>query len=190
MILDSGLKGLYFEWMTSIVMPDRDIRKSYFRLLEELNNIPFIYINPLDQNRDVDGKNLIYHFAYRANIPLDVIEENIPRNNEHCSVLEMLVALSFKIEEEIMSDPRHGDRTANWFMLMLDNLGLSDYSDQIWSYGVSDIQVQEIVSRFLRRDIGPNGVGGLFIVRRPYADMREVDIWTQANWYISETYMT
>ena len=188
MILDSGLRGLYFEWITSIVMPDRDIRKSYFRLLEELNNIPFTYINPLDQNRDVDGKNLIYHFAYRANIPNNVVEEYLPRP-EHASVLEVLVALSFKIEEEIMSDPQCGDRTAKWFMLMLDNLGLSYYSDQSWSYGVSDCQVNEIVSRFLYRDILPNGEGGLFIVKRPYSDMRDVDIWTQANWYISETYV-
>ena len=100
-----------------------------------------------------------------------------------------MVSLAFKIEEEIMSDPRYGDRTAQWFMLMLDNLGLSYYSDQVWSYGVSDMQVREIISRFLNRDIQPNGEGGLFIVRRPYSDMRDVDLWTQANWYISETYV-
>lgn len=188
MLLDSGLEGLYFEWITTVVMPDRGIRKSYFRLLEELNNIPFTYINPLDQNRDVDGKNLIYHFSYRSGIPNNVIEENIVQR-EHSTVLEVMVSLAFKIEEEIMSDPRYGDRTAQWFMLMLDNLGLSYYSDQVWSYGVSDMQVREIISRFLNRDIQPNGEGGLFIVRRPYSDMRDVDLWTQANWYISETYV-
>lgn len=188
MLSDSGLEGLYFEWITSIVMPDRDIRKSYYRLLEKLNNIQFSYINPLDQNRDVDGKNLIYHFAYRAGIPDNVIRENLIER-EHATVLEVLVSLAFKIEEEIMSDPRFGDRTAKWFMLMLDNLGLSYYSDQSWSYGVSDVRVREIISRFLCRDILPNGEGGLFIVRRPYADMRDVDIWTQANWYISEKYV-
>ena len=67
--------------------------------------------------------------------------------------------------------------------------GLSYYTDQHWTYGVSDIQVQNIIQRFLDRDILPNGDGGLFVLKKPYDDMRNVDIWTQANWYISETYL-
>ena len=188
MIFDNGIKDLYFEWITSLVLPDRDIKNSYFKLLEELNNIQFTYTNPLDQNRYVDGLDLINHFSYRANIPINVIRENLDPNRS-CSVLEMMIALSFKIEEEIMCDPHYGDRTAIWFMLMLDNLGLSYFTDQQWCYGVSDAQVKAIVERFLNRDISPNGEGGLFILKRPRYDMRDVDIWTQANWYLSEAYI-
>lgn len=188
MIFNNGLNDLYFEWITSLVFPDQNSKCSYIRLLEELNNIQFNYTNPFDENRDTDGKDLRTHFAYRANISTDVIRENVV-NNEHCSVLEMMIALSFKIENELMSDLSYGDRTAVWFMLMLDNLGLSYYTDQHWTYGVSDIQVQNIIQRFLNRDILPNGDGGLFVLKKPYDDMRNVDIWTQANWYISETYL-
>ena len=180
--------NVYYEWILSSVFPNRNVKDSYFRLIEELNNIDFIYTNPLDQNRDIDGKNLINHFSYRANIPIDIVRESIPEK-EHSSVLEMMIALSFKIEDEIMSDPHEGDRTSIWFKLMLDNLGLSSFTDQRWIYGVSEEQVRAIIYRFLNRDILPNGEGGLFILSNPYIDLRTVDIWTQANWYISENYI-
>lgn len=190
MIFEKWLDELYFEWITSIVIPDKNIKHSYYKLLELLHNIDYEYSNPLDQNRESDGKDLRYHFAYRAKLPESVIQENLVKRNG-CSVLEMLIALSFKIEEEIMYDPTKGDRTSEWFGLMLYNLGLTEFSDQNWIYGITDNNVYSIVKRFLDNDIDPYGNGGLFIFKKPKTDgsIRSADIWTQANWYISETYI-
>ena len=44
-----------------------------------------------------------------------------------CSVLEMMIALSMRCEEQIMDDPDIGNRTGQWFWDMIDNLGLGEH---------------------------------------------------------------
>ena len=41
MIFEKWLDELYFEWITSIVIPDKNIKHSYYKLLELLNGTLF-----------------------------------------------------------------------------------------------------------------------------------------------------
>ena len=102
-----------------------------------------------------------------------------------CSVLEMMLALSIRCEEHIMDDPEIGNRTGEWFWIMIVNLGLGSMDDTRYD----EEYVDDILDKFLNREYDADGTGGLFPVRNPrYAqyDLRNVDIWYQLNWYLQE----
>ena len=172
----NNLRNDYFEWMYRIVkQPNADYRD----LLRCLDNIDFYYILPRDDNREGDGIELRYQFGYEYDISQSKIAEEL--DNRPCSVLEMMVALARRIEIHIMYDPEYGDRTADWFGEMLDNLDLSYMTD-----GLCDQkEVETVIHRFLERDYARTGDGGLFVIKDPPRDMRDVEIWCQAMWYIN-----
>ena len=81
-------------------------------LLEHLDNINFTYSIPFDENRFNDGQDLRYRFGYENNIAGYDIDEMSFRKGP-CSILEMMVALAIKCEENFMSDPANGNRISN-----------------------------------------------------------------------------
>lgn len=42
----------------------------------------------------------------------------------------------------------------------------------------------DVIRRFLNRDYGRDGKGGLFTIEHCRYDMRDIEIWYQANWYL------
>ena len=104
------LQRRYFDWMYNRVMGDK---YSYRKLLVRLNEIPFIYILPMDENRKEDGLDLRYRFGHENGISDKEIANHLDISD--CSVLEMMVALAIHCEENIMDDPEYGDRTSKWF---------------------------------------------------------------------------
>ena len=166
----------YFEWLTSFTKDRRHLR--YFKLLSLLHSVEFIYSIPHDENRAVDGVNLRKKFAREYGYG------NIMRYlNEPCSVLEMLVALSIRCEIDIMVDADIGDRTSEWFWIMLHNLGLEGMTDSKFKKD----KVLDNLYIFLNREYEPNGEGGgLFIIDNPRRDLRDVEIWYQMCWYLNE----
>ena len=103
---------------------------------------------------------------------------------DRCSVLEMMIALSMRCEEQIMDDPDIGNRTGQWFWDMIDNLGLGNMSDSKFD----SLYVDEVLQRFLNRDYKRNGEGGLFTINRRGLDMRSVEIWYQMCWHLQENF--
>ena len=103
-------------------------------------------------------------------------------DNRPCSVLEMLIALAFRCEEHIMTDPDIGNRMGQWFWNMIVSLGLDAMDDSRFHEDRADY----ILDRFERRDYEPNGAGGLFTLNRPAEDMRRLDIWYQLMHYLQE----
>lgn len=101
-------------------------------------------------------------------------------DNRPCSVLEMLIALAFRCEEHIMTDPDIGNRMGQWFWNMIVSLGLGSMSDSRFDAAYTD----DVISRFMNRKYKRNGEGGLFTVERCKYDMRTVEIWWQMNWYL------
>ena len=144
---------------------------SYNMLLKYLNKKKFTYILPLDENRLLDGLDLRFRFA----------DENSYYIDGDCSVLEMMVALSLRCEEHIMSDDEIGNRTGRWFWEMIDNLGLESMYDNF-----DKVYADKIIYRFLNREYEPNGDGGLFTVHNRNVDLRKVEIWYQLMWYLDE----
>lgn len=166
----------YFEWLWNFTKCRGHSQNR--KIITLLHNIEFRYSIAMDANREEDGIDLRYRF---------ITEVGIPRNYQEvygyldgpCSVLEMMIALAIRCEESIMDDPDIGDRTSEWFWLMMKNLGLDYMSDRKFDRDIAE----EKISIFLDRRYKRNGEGGLFVVngRR---DLRKVEIWYQMCWYL------
>lgn len=174
-----GIEEEYFRWICQLVGGRR--RRSHQALLAYLRDRPFTYILDLDGNRESDGIDLRYRFGQERGIDSRIIARSL--DSRPCGVLEMMAALAVRCEEHIMGDPEAGDRTAKWFWTMLDNLGLGSMTDREFNRERADT----IVERFLNREYGPDGRGGPFPLRECRFDLRAVEIWYQAMWYLSET---
>lgn len=170
------MNNAYFEWMYCLVS---DNKHSYRKLLFLLHEIDFTYMLNMDGNRYDDGVDLRYRFADEQGYPDRMVAKYL--DNHPCSVLEMLIALSIRLEEHIMADPDIGNRTGTWFWTMLSNLELDDMDDSNFDHDRAEMVIQ----RFLNRDYSRDGTGGLFRIENCKYDLRDVDIWYQANWYLN-----
>jgi hypothetical protein len=139
-----------------------------------LHDIEFRYLIPKDENRAEDGISLRYRFS-RLYDYVDYDDLDGP-----CTVLEMMVALAIRCEEDIMDDANLGNRTKQWFWNMIVSLGLGSMTDSRFD----ERRVDNIIERFLDRDYEPDGRGGLFTVRHCDYDLRDVEIWYQMCWYL------
>jgi hypothetical protein len=171
---EEALNQQYFEWLCTFVgCYDRR------RLLAFLHSMPFEYTIILDGNRYEDGQDLRYRFANERGIHYRYVTAWI--DNRDCSVLEMMVALSIRIEEHIMGDP--GDPSySRWFCDMLKSMGIYWMTDDKFN----ETLAQRAVYRMMRHEYARNGEGGLFTLSRSRKDMRKVEIWYQAMWYLDE----
>lgn len=98
-------------------------------------------------------------------------------DNRPCSVLEMIIALAIRLEEHIMDDPDIGNRTGQWFWDMIVSLGLGSMDDSKFDKA----HAIDVIRRFLDRDYGRDGKGGLFTIEHCRYDMRDIEIWYQAK---------
>lgn len=170
----------YFEYLYNFTCRDRYSKHySFKKLLRYLYDTEFEYSIAMDKNRASDGISLRSRFASYYCIDNEDIEYYIP---QPCSVLEMMIALAVRCEENIMDDPKKGNRTNQWFWGMISSLGLNGMFDDRFD----EEYVEEVVNRFLDRNYEPDGRGGLFTVRHCDYDLRDVEIWTQLLWYLDE----
>lgn len=171
-----ALRDRYFQWMCDILsMPQQ---KSYKKLLEFLHSTEFYYTIGMDSNRMEDGIDMRYYFGGLHRISdarianeLDIVP---------CSVLEMMFALAFRCETHITYCPELGDRTAKWFWVMIDSLGLGDMYDERFDKRIA----QDKIDIFLKREYTHDGEGGLFHIENCEYDLRSVEIWYQLMWYL------
>lgn len=185
----------YYTWLYDTMCGGRDMIFSYHELFHALHECPYIPYIDMDENRALDGCNLRYSFAidyckYKTesdsyisimNSCQHSIEDIMILLDKPCSMLEMLVALSIKIEED-MSDPEYGNRTQEWFWSMIGTLGLNDMQD-----GKFDRErFNKITNDFINHNYQPNGKGGLFYIPNSKYDLRNLDIWRQMSLYLSK----
>lgn len=172
----------YFVWLKSLAYGEHFATgRSFDELLALLHRIEFTYSIPMDQNRAEDGISLRYRYAITTDCPYSV-DEVLYEIDGPCSVLEMMLALAIRCEEDIMDDPGLGDRIKQWFWGMIVNLNLGGLHDG----NFDQRHVEQVILRLLNRDYEPNGRGGLFTVRHPIRDLRDVEIWTQLLWYLDD----
>ena len=179
-------RNKYFYWMATRVQ----CKKNMLPLLYHLSNIEFVAILDRDIDRVCDGLELRRRFEYESidrpgyytctgletkafDTPTELLS-----NLSKCSVLEMIVALALRCEEEIMRDDTYGDRGPYWFWGMLESLGLMNMPK------FNKQAVSQIIDTFIRREYSPDGLGGLFTLPRCECDLRKVDIWEQMCWYL------
>lgn len=172
------IKEAYFEWMYDRMCRNRFAEGNTFKkLFVHLHKVEFRYSIPMDKNRYQDGLDLRYRFAYEH----AGIENAEAYLDGPCSILEMMVALAIRCEENIMDDPKKGDRTGQWFWRMVISLGLGAMYDDRYD----EKYVEEVITKFLDREYEPDGQGGLYFIRDCKKDLRKVEIWTQMHWYLN-----
>ena len=173
----NDLLNHYFEWLCRSVCKDKFPEGiSYRKLLMHLHSTQFYYSIQKDADRASAGVDLRWRFVCENNYSVTVLDELVGP----CSVLEMILALAFYCEE-VMDDPAYGDRTAQWFWGMINNLGLGSMYDDRFDRMYFD----DVIARFLDRKYDPDGRGGLFRIKNCKHDLRRVEIFYQLCWYLN-----
>lgn len=173
------IEDVYYDWIYQKVSDRRYDR--YGELIYKLHNTEFYYVMDEDENRYEDGINLREKFAYEIGINIDDYRDAFDFN---CTILEMMVALSIRLEQQFMHDCSKGSRIGQWFWEMIMNLGL----DGMTNDNYDERRVNVILERFLNRKYTVNGKGGLFVIKRKNVDVRKYEIWYQACWYLDDTH--
>lgn len=177
----------YKHWLISKVDTNGDFSlDSYNNLMDILFETDFFYIKndpqtKMDKNRSSDG---IYLRTIYCDETGNYIEDDI--SDKNVSVLEVLVALSIRIEQDIMGTG--GNDFGHWFVEMLDNLGLLSYDDDNF---VDDKRINDILNDFMYRRYGEDGVGSLFPLKNPEIcsdSFENLEIWDQMQYYLNENY--
>lgn len=188
---DNPFADDYFHWLIEQVgFPNG---QTWYCLFKDLHSYRFIAKVPNDGNRIVDGMNLRDVFltdtvgsVYQPEMAQKI---KMAISRPGCSILEMLVALSFRMEYLLDDwDGVSGKVSQDYFWEFLINLGLTRYSDTYYYEEDSMEPVENILSRFVNRKYKMNGLGGLFPLKNSGENQRGVEIWYQMMAYIHENY--
>lgn len=168
--MDEPIDGLYFNWLCAKVLPRE--APNYIGLMRILYNTEFVWVVSGDKNRAEDGLELRLYFLRETHLDKDEAWYYSP-----CSVLEALIAFSQRASFQT-DTPAY-----DWFWVFIDNLGLHDYRRVSKT---DESKINDILNRFLYRTYDQKGDGGLFPMRRPNYDQREVEIWYQFYEYLED----
>lgn len=182
------MAGEYFNWLYDQVYSVRDIDSpnSYTALCFQMDEIAFNHSVPNDVNRADDAVQ--FRFEFRENLirhrrifsfepwEWDKLIDAPP------SVFEVLVALAGRAAFE------DGRQASDWFAEFVANLKLGGYTDE--AYEESDrSRVRRILVKFNERRYDMYGRGGIFPLREPQEDQRDVELWYQKAAYMIENGM-
>lgn len=174
-IVEEPLDELYFQWLyRQVGKAGTNRSKTHWKLLKQLYQKEFVWITPNDDNRIVDGIDLRWEFVNYSSMA----EVSAVWMGMGCSTLEMLLALSRRLSFEAEGEP------AVWFWLLLKNLGLDEFTDT--NYEAHADTINHALDRLIWRQYSPDGRGGLFPLKSPSADQRQVEIWYQMAEYLYE----
>lgn len=173
----------YLGWLYDLVCGPEEINEPSYKLL--MHELYYRAYDPIvlemDYPRVVDGENLRYQFGQERGYSYEDIEEYLFK--APCSILELLIALARRCEDQIMCNPDVGDRSGLWFWIMITNLGLGEYTDERYD----PFGIDEIIEKFVMRQYNRDGSGGnIFIFPDRTQDIRKIDLWYQINWFISD----
>lgn len=178
-MLNERLDKRYLDWLYSQAasVKTRSRTRGYRSLFRQLYETIFVAIVPHDENRLADAKDLRYEFlAENEDVQGDPEWMRSP-----CTMLELLVVLARYLAFE-MDEDFHV-----WFWHLIEVLDLAQFNDRYY-----DDQAQEVIAKTLDRVIwrtySPNGEGGLFPLRNPNQDQRDVELWYQLNAYLLEQF--
>jgi hypothetical protein len=180
--MDAPLDDLYLEWLyEQVAVPtfhDRDL--TYWKVLKVLYQKEFFWSVekvPNDENRAHDGIALRSEFILQKQIT-DVDPDWLDMG---CSILELMVALAKRLAFDAFSgEPYY------WFWVLMDNIGLSGYSDdRRFTKRLLD-RINSILDEVIERRYEPSGLGGFFPLQVTRYDQRERELWYQMSDFIVE----
>ena len=176
---DPGLTMGYLNYLYDIVGGKNGPCRNYYYLMSTLMEIDFYWMIPKDDNRSEDGLVLRHEYCYE----IGAINDRFL--SECCTVLEMLIGLSRRIDTDITYSDSNPDLTGVWFCQLIANLGLLDCTNDLYSDEKRDKIVQTVYT-FMDRTYDFDGYGGLFPLKNPHEDQRKVEIWKQMMAYFEE----
>ena len=167
------LNHRYHNWLRDLV----DRPGSFYDILFAVAwETTYEYSVPYDENRAEDGLRLRDTFEHDTSTMLPDLGQ--------CRMLEFLVALSIRLNETTY-DWDKPDETSNWFWKLIFNMGLhkfdDTYSDDAWD------SIRDAFGYLNLRQYNADGTdGGLFPLKHPREDQRQVEVWYQMMAYLTE----
>ncbi len=169
----------YFDWLVFGIAPDYRQRDHYAKLLLALYSTEFYWVITRDRNRAEDGLDLRNQYERETGLYCDAYGP--------CTVLEMLIALAIRCENELMYryNPDEGDQTEKWFWMMVDNLGLCEFDDyHHWEVE----EIDDILARFMDRNYGQRFEFCPFPVKNVPIGFEKMELIYQMNYYVKEKF--
>ena len=163
----------YLQWLCRFI----GNTNGYSKLLDYLYQVDFVWIIPMDENRAKDGLNMRDRYC-------DIYGYNRAQLNnifdsKQCSMLEMMIALAIRIEDDFMGT-ENTNNVPRWFWSMIFSMGLQFNKDDSFN---SD-KVDSVILQFIEHRYGPDGRGSLFHVPIQNVDFRHLQIWDQMNYWL------
>lgn len=177
--MSEPLDELYLQWLyEQVADPEfQDQELTYWKVLNILFKKEFVWFVANDENRIQDGKALRFEFLESQGIS-DVDQGWMDLG---CSVLELMVGLSRRLEFEASKGKAH-----YWFWILMENLGLSTYNDRRRFTKRQYDRIDDMLNRLIHRIYEPSGLGGFFPLQEPRKDQTKVELWYQMSAYLLE----
>lgn len=184
----------YFDWLCDKVCIADDLvlgrdecypERTYFELARTLHEMPFRVVHERDINRKNDVYGLRNEFCEELGYPsLHALDELEP------TVFEVLLCLASQMEYDTCLDFESKTvNTAAFFWEMIGNLGIDMLDDETIQKSFSEVHaIEDAVNRWLDRTYEASGEGGIFPLKAPTSDQRNVELWYQMNAYLNENY--
>lgn len=189
------MTDLYFEHLVGIIRFVPSMRESErilinrsvnrLKILKHLHAFPFQVILSDDENRVKDALTLRKDWIDECGVKDsdDLLRRHRPFTTpKRATILEVMVALSKKMEDQIMTNTQLGDRTGFWFWSMIESLGIINMTDN----NFDEDKMNKVIHNMISRRYDQDGRGGLFTCPRIDINMRQVSIWYQAMFYLNQ----
>lgn len=181
---ETWLAETYFDWLRSDSFSILSERRTYEGILRLLHDIPFYWINRLDENRAGDAITFRQYDFLGYQKDLDRLDQHWLHawSCSAPSVLEVLLGCS-RHWNSYFEGPipfYFGHMFLNMEFQMFPGRELTSHNQQI---------IRRKVDDWMARQFQPNGIGSPFPITQQLMDIvnyREVDIWSQMNAYSLE----
>lgn len=196
-----NVKENYFFFLLSLLNDSKHKSNDYTKLCSLLHRTPFVVLNPMDDNRVSDAKQLRSKWLSTIYVRDERLKEEYAKdiNSIPISMFEILVALAIHINDYVLADPDKPELPANLFWNFIDNIVAygqfgSKYTkasqvliNDKWC-DFTEKTMSASLDRIINRTYHPDGVGGLFPLKDPKINQRKEELWTCCMAYINENY--
>ena len=186
----------YFHFLCQLV----DLRTEHLCLLGKFHSMEFYGFVQNDENRVLGGLKLRELYCIERlglnpeevpNGASKVLAKDIEKLNRDfdfngCTVLEMMIALSYRIEDSLI-DIADGHDMPFVFWMLVQNLDLMWADDVAFVEDDAEELVESVILRLVERKYRPDGRGGLFPLRKTKKDQRCIELWYQmCEWLLEK----
>lgn len=164
----------YKEFLEELVKANDFEDCTYKVLLDVLYRKEFHPVLPMDIDRAESAKSM-------RRLYLDMEEDDLGV----CRCIEVLIDLSRFMAFQLRTNEETIDLSVIFWEL-LDNLGLTKYTDEVCDAVSVVDQIGETLENWMYRNYDEAGNGNIFPLKNPKHNQKNVEIWYQMHAYILE----